>query len=167
MDLTVALLLWKMKNQFTEAYTLSFMCDRLEATDLFYDTHITDDPFFFLDSDIEKAYNMIQNDCSLLPEPEVGYMLLANEMFHAHCLNIYRFGAELKAEIDALLGTLPESCSRVLRLRFGLDDGRRRRVDETAAEMHIPVCAVMGYESNAMHRLSESSETERLYRLFQ
>ena len=152
--------------RFTEAYTLSFMCDRLEATDLFYDTHITDDPFFFLDSDIEKAYNMIQNDCSLLPEPKVGYMLLANEMFHEHRLNIYRFGAELKAEIDKLLGTLPESCRRILRLRYGLDDGRRRRIDETAAEVHIPVCAVMGYESNAMRRLSVSSEAEHLYRFF-
>ena len=153
--------------RFTEAYTLSFMCDRLEATDLFYDTHITDDPFFFLDSDIEKVYDMIQNDCSLLTEPEVGYMLLANEIFHAHRLNIYRFGAELKAEIDALPGTLPESCRRIFRLRYGLDDGSRRRADETAAEMQIPICAVMGYESNAMHRLSVSPEAERLYRFFE
>src|SRR4029078_5372235 len=44
---------------------------------------------------------------------------------------------ELRSEVEIVLATLSERESAVIRLRFGLDDGRQRTLDEVGRELRL------------------------------
>jgi RNA polymerase primary sigma factor len=70
--------------------------------------------------------------------------------------------ALLKAEVSRVLDTLSEREREVIRLRFGLDDGRQRTLDEIGREFGLSRERIRQIEKGTMHKLREPDRTERL-----
>ena len=59
----------------------------------------------------------------------------------------------LKEQVDEVLGKLPEREEKVLRLRFGLDDGRERTLEEVGREFNVTRERIRQIEAKALRRL--------------
>ena len=66
----------------------------------------------------------------------------------------------LPSEVDKLLSPLDERESRILRLRYGLDRGEPRTLDEVGRELHLTRERIRQIERSALAKLRQpSSET--------
>jgi RNA polymerase sigma factor (sigma-70 family) len=70
--------------------------------------------------------------------------------------------ALLKAEVGRVLDTLSEREREVIRLRFGLDDGRQRTLDEIGREFGLSRERIRQIEKGTMNKLRDPARTERL-----
>ena len=61
--------------------------------------------------------------------------------------------ARLKEQVDEALRKLPEREEQVLRLRFGLDDGRERTLEEVGREFNVTRERIRQIEAKALRRL--------------
>ncbi len=68
----------------------------------------------------------------------------------------------MKDELNNALDTLTEREQQVLRLRFGLDDGHARTLEEVGKEFHVTRERIRQIESKALRRLSHPSRSKRL-----
>ena len=74
-------------------------------------------------------------------------------------------GAEaimLKEHINEVLETLTEREQKVLRLRFGLDDGRSRTLEEVGSEFNVTRERIRQIESKALRKLRQPSRSKKL-----
>jgi RNA polymerase sigma factor (sigma-70 family) len=69
-------------------------------------------------------------------------------------------GSMLGGEVEKLLGRLPEKERRILSLRFGLDRGEPRTLDEVGAEMHLTRERIRQIERSALAKLREPGSGE-------
>jgi RNA polymerase sigma factor (sigma-70 family) len=69
---------------------------------------------------------------------------------------------ELRNEVEIVLSTLSERESAVIRLRFGLDDGRQRTLDEVGREFGLSRERIRQIEKVTMSKLRDPSRTARL-----
>jgi RNA polymerase primary sigma factor len=69
----------------------------------------------------------------------------------------------LYADIHAALGDLPERERRVLSLRYGLEDGKRRTLEEVGAAFGITRERTRQIEADAMRRLRAPEVGQRLH----
>jgi RNA polymerase primary sigma factor/RNA polymerase nonessential primary-like sigma factor len=70
--------------------------------------------------------------------------------------------ALLRRHIANVLASLPEREQTVLRLRFGIDDGRQRTLEEVSADFGLSRERVRQIEKNALHRLRQPDYAGRL-----
>ena len=68
----------------------------------------------------------------------------------------------MKDELNNALDTLTDREQQVLRLRFGLDDGHARTLEEVGKEFHVTRERIRQIESKALRRLSHPSRSKRL-----
>ncbi len=68
----------------------------------------------------------------------------------------------LKDEIDLVLGTLTEREEKVLRLRFGLEDGRTRTLEEVGKEFDVTRERIRQIEAKALRKLKNPTKCKRL-----
>ena len=68
----------------------------------------------------------------------------------------------LKEQLDDVLGTLTEREGKVLRLRFGLDDGRQRTLEEVGKEFNVTRERIRQIEAKALHKLRHPSRSKKL-----
>ncbi len=68
----------------------------------------------------------------------------------------------LKEQVDFVLGTLTERERRVLQLRFGLDDGRSRTLEEVGREFKVTRERIRQIEAKALRRLRHPSRSRKL-----
>lgn len=68
----------------------------------------------------------------------------------------------LQEQIDKLLDTLTERESRVLRLRFGLEDGRCRTLEEVGAEFGVTRERIRQIEAKALRKLRHPNKVKML-----
>ena len=68
----------------------------------------------------------------------------------------------LKDQIDEVLGELSEREARVLRLRFGLDDGRGRTLEEVGREFLVTRERIRQIEAKALNKLRLPSRSTKL-----
>ncbi len=68
----------------------------------------------------------------------------------------------LKEQIDSVLSSLSDRESRVLRLRFGLDDGRSRTLEEVGQEFHVTRERIRQIEAKALRKLRHPSRSRIL-----
>jgi len=68
----------------------------------------------------------------------------------------------LKEQLDAVLNSLTGRERRVLRLRFGLDDGRVRPLTEVGAELHLSHERIRQIENEALAKLRHPSRSRKL-----
>ncbi len=68
----------------------------------------------------------------------------------------------LKEQRVEVLGTLPEREQKVLRLRFGLDDGRARTLEEVGKEFNVTRERIRQIEAKALRKLRHPSRSRKL-----
>ena len=68
----------------------------------------------------------------------------------------------LKEQLVEVLGTLTEREQKVLRLRFGLDDGRARTLEEVGREFNVTRERIRQIEGKALRKLRHPSRSKRL-----
>ena len=68
----------------------------------------------------------------------------------------------LKEQIDEVLGTLTEREQKVLRLRFGINDGRARTLEEVGEEFYVTRERIRQIEAKALHKLGHPSRSRKL-----
>ena len=68
----------------------------------------------------------------------------------------------LKEELNEVLGTLSDREAKVLRLRFGLDDGRTRTLEEVGREFKVTRERIRQIEAKALRKLRHPSRSKRL-----
>ena len=61
-----------------------------------------------------------------------------------------------------VLGTLTEREQKVLRLRFGLDDGRARTLEEVGKEFNVTRERIRQIEAKALRKLRHPSRSRKL-----
>jgi RNA polymerase sigma factor (sigma-70 family) len=69
---------------------------------------------------------------------------------------------ELRNEVEIVLATLSERESAVIRLRFGLDDGRQRTLDEVGREFGLSRERIRQIEKVTMLKLRDPQRSSRL-----
>jgi len=69
---------------------------------------------------------------------------------------------ELRSEVEIVLATLSERESAVIRLRFGLDDGRQRTLDEVGREFGLSRERIRQIEKVTMSKLRSPERAARL-----
>ncbi|MDQ2744836.1 MAG: RNA polymerase sigma factor RpoD [Chloroflexota bacterium] len=68
----------------------------------------------------------------------------------------------LRESVDDVLGSLPERERAVLRLRFGLDDGRSRTLEEVGREFNVTRERIRQIEAKALRKLRHPSRSKKL-----
>ena len=68
----------------------------------------------------------------------------------------------LKEQLNEVLGTLTEREQKVLRLRFGLDDGRARTLEEVGKEFNVTRERIRQIEAKALRKLRHPSRSRKL-----
>ena len=68
----------------------------------------------------------------------------------------------LKEQLLGVLGTLTEREQKVLRLRFGLDDGRPRTLEEVGKEFNVTRERIRQIEAKALRKLRHPSRSKKL-----
>jgi RNA polymerase sigma factor (sigma-70 family) len=69
---------------------------------------------------------------------------------------------ELRSDIEIVLATLSQREQAVIRLRFGLDDGRQRTLDEVGREFGLSRERIRQIEKVTLHKLRDPARAERL-----
>ncbi len=68
----------------------------------------------------------------------------------------------LKEQLSAVLSTLTPREAKVLRLRFGLDDGRARTLEEVGEEFNVTRERIRQIEAKALRKLRHPSRSKKL-----
>jgi len=68
----------------------------------------------------------------------------------------------LKEQLSDVLGTLTDREERVLRLRFGLTDGRQRTLEEVGREFNVTRERIRQIEAKALRKLRHPSRSKKL-----
>jgi RNA polymerase sigma factor (sigma-70 family) len=68
----------------------------------------------------------------------------------------------LREEVEIVLATLSQRERAVIRLRFGLDDGRQRTLDEVGREFGLSRERIRQIEKVTLHKLRHPSRAKRL-----
>ena len=68
----------------------------------------------------------------------------------------------LKEQLDEVLGTLTEREERVLRFRFGFDDGKARTLEEVGKEFNVTRERIRQIEAKALRKLRQRSRSGKL-----
>ena len=69
---------------------------------------------------------------------------------------------KLREELDDVLATLTDREERVLRLRFGLVDGRQRTLEEVGKEFNVTRERIRQIEAKALRKLKHPSRSRKL-----
>ncbi|MDI1459340.1 RNA polymerase sigma factor SigB [Catellatospora sp. KI3] len=69
---------------------------------------------------------------------------------------------QLRDEVEIVLGTLSQREQEVIRLRFGLDDGRQRTLDEVGKEFGLSRERIRQIEKTTLLKLRSGDRAERL-----
>ncbi len=68
----------------------------------------------------------------------------------------------LREQLDEVLGTLTEREQKVLKLRFGLEDGRARTLEEVGKEFNVTRERIRQIEAKALRKLRHPSRSRKL-----
>lgn len=68
----------------------------------------------------------------------------------------------LKEQLNEVLGTLTDREQQVLRLRFGLDDGRARTLEEVGSQFGVTRERIRQIEAKALRKLRQPSRSKKL-----
>jgi RNA polymerase primary sigma factor len=73
----------------------------------------------------------------------------------------------LKEQVKQILGTLTDREQKILRLRFGLDDGKSHTLEEVGQEFSVTRERIRQIEAKALAKLRKHKDTRRLHEYLQ
>ncbi len=73
----------------------------------------------------------------------------------------------LKEQVKQILGTLTEREQKILKLRFGLEDGKSHTLEEVGQEFSVTRERIRQIEAKALAKLRKNKETKRLHEYLQ
>lgn len=114
---------------------------------------------------VQQIQRIAQEPISLeSPVGEEEDSSLGDFISDPHALDPYEYTAKMKLreELDAVLATLTEREERVLRLRFGLIDGRQRTLEEVGKEFNVTRERIRQIEAKALRKLKHPSRSKKL-----
>ena len=114
---------------------------------------------------VQQIQRIAQEPISLeSPVGEEEDSSLGDFISDPHALDPYEYTAKLKLreELDEVLKTLTDREARVLRLRFGLIDGRQRTLEEVGKEFNVTRERIRQIEAKALRKLKHPSRSRRL-----
>ena len=68
----------------------------------------------------------------------------------------------LKEELEEVLKTLTDREAKVLKMRFGLEDGRMRTLEEVGRDFNVTRERIRQIEAKALRKLRHPSRSKRL-----
>ena len=68
----------------------------------------------------------------------------------------------MKEQLDEVMNTLTPREAKVLKLRFGLEDGRARTLEEVGKEFEVTRERIRQIEAKALRKLRHPSRSKRL-----
>lgn len=114
---------------------------------------------------VQQIQKIAQEPISLeSPVGEEEDSSLGDFISDPHALDPYEYTAKqkLRQELDDVLATLTEREERVLRLRFGLIDGRQRTLEEVGKEFNVTRERIRQIEAKALRKLKHPSRSRKL-----
>ena len=114
---------------------------------------------------VQQIQKIAQEPISLeSPVGEEEDSSLGDFISDPQALDPYEYTAKMKLreELDAVLATLTEREERVLRLRFGLVDGRQRTLEEVGKEFNVTRERIRQIEAKALRKLKHPSRSRKL-----
>ena len=114
---------------------------------------------------VQQIQKIAQEPISLeQPVGEEEDSSLGDFVFDPHALDPYEYTAKnkLREELDLVLKTLTEREERVLRLRFGLIDGRQRTLEEVGKEFNVTRERIRQIEAKALRKLKTPAKSKKL-----
>jgi RNA polymerase primary sigma factor len=114
---------------------------------------------------VQQIQKIAQEPISLeSPVGEEEDSSLGDFISDPQALDPYEYTAKMKLreELDAALATLTEREERVLRLRFGLVDGRQRTLEEVGKEFNVTRERIRQIEAKALRKLKHPSRSRKL-----
>jgi RNA polymerase primary sigma factor len=73
----------------------------------------------------------------------------------------------LKEQVKQILGTLTEREQKILKLRFGLEDGKSHTLEEVGQEFSVTRERIRQIEAKALAKLRKHKDTRRLHEYLQ
>ena len=89
-------------------------------------------------------------------------MRTRNYLSNTNILSLIHIYTLLKEQLGDVLGTLTDREEKVLRLRFGLEDGRSRTLEEVGKEFNVTRERIRQIEAKALRKLRHPSRSKRL-----
>jgi len=114
---------------------------------------------------VQQIQKIAQEPISLeSPVGEEEDSALGDFVSDPHALDPYEYTAKMKLreELDSVLATLTDREERVLRLRFGLIDGRQRTLEEVGREFNVTRERIRQIEAKALRKLRQPSKLKKL-----
>ena len=114
---------------------------------------------------VQQIQKIAQEPISLeQPVGEEEDSSLGDFVSDPHALDPYEYTAKMKLreELDEVLSTLTEREERVLRLRFGLIDGRQRTLEEVGREFNVTRERIRQIEAKALRKLRSPARSKKL-----
>lgn len=114
---------------------------------------------------VQQIQKIAQEPISLeSPVGEEEDSSLGDFISDPHALDPYEYTAKMKLreELDSVLASLTPREERVLRLRFGLDDGRPRTLEEVGKEFSVTRERIRQIEAKALRKLKHPSRSRKL-----
>ena len=114
---------------------------------------------------VQQIQKIAQEPISLeQPVGEEEDSSLGDFISDPHALDPYEYTAKMKLreELDEVLSTLTEREERVLRLRFGLIDGRQRTLEEVGKEFNVTRERIRQIEAKALRKLRSPARSKKL-----
>lgn len=114
---------------------------------------------------VQQIQKIAQEPISLeSPVGEEEDSALGDFVSDPHALDPYEYTAKMKLreELDSVLATLTDREERVLRLRFGLVDGRQRTLEEVGREFNVTRERIRQIEAKALRKLKHPSRSRKL-----
>ena len=114
---------------------------------------------------VQQIQKIAQEPISLeSPVGEEEDSSLGDFISDPQALDPYEYTAKMKLreELDEVLATLTEREERVLRLRFGLIDGRQRTLEEVGKEFNVTRERIRQIEAKALRKLKHPSRSKKL-----
>ncbi|MCW6075486.1 sigma-70 family RNA polymerase sigma factor [Clostridium sporogenes] len=133
---------------------IDYMVSKIDLSNLFDLANITKDNFDNIKTRIE---DIVQN----MKEDEPAYKQL-KEISKDIDKNKIDFEEEIKSILIEALNSLTSREEKILRLRFGLDDGIPRTLKETAENMNMSASTISRTEKIALEKLRNSEFAELL-----
>ena len=91
-----------------------------------------------------------------------GIKLLATSVDGVDMNGLRDLGDSLKEKLGEVLSTLTEREEKVLRLRFGLEDGRSRTLEEVGKEFDVTRERIRQIEAKALRKLRHPSRSKKV-----